>query len=595
MKYPKEYLEEIKKRLKVSEVVGKFVKLKRRGKEFVGLSPFSNEKTPSFTVNDDKEFYHCFSTSEHGNIFDFLVKTQNFKFGEAVRNLALQAGMPIYQFTKQDEIRDKEWKVYNNILSAYAALAHQTLKSIKNQEVLDYVKKRKINKQDIELFEIGYIEPNSNFYENLKTKYSQQDLEKSGLFYFDERKKIFLERFRGRIIFPIKNISGSIIAFGGRCVNQKNLAKYVNSPETQFFKKGNNLFNIHNARKNKVDENAFIVEGYMDVITMSKSGFKNVVANMGTALTEKQLALIWRYFNSPIICFDGDKSGLNAAIRSAEKLLPFIGEERNIFFLFLPDGVDPDNLLNTKGANYFKELIANKLPIYDFLWNYNYQITDKSNPASLAQLEKKLRNLCSAIKNESINKFFLEFFLNKINELTPNIIRKKKYSKYFSDKILPLSKTKLINKNTESLSKKELKEFSLLYLLINYPDKFLNDIEIISEIKFSSSNGKKLVKAIINFLESNSKNSIINSEIDFNDPELSDIKKNVQKIAPIKTIVNNKTNSNSVKILFGEIINELKNIDYQEGIRQLEVKFEKNMDNATFQEIIDLKSKAKSN
>ena len=144
MKYPKEYLDEIKKRLKVSEVVGKFVNLKKRGKEFVGLSPFSNEKTPSFTVNDDKEFYHCFSSSEHGNIFDFLVKTQNFKFGEAVKHLATQAGMPIYQFTKQDEIRDKEWKIYNNVLNDYAKLAQQNLKFSKNEEVINYVRKRKI-------------------------------------------------------------------------------------------------------------------------------------------------------------------------------------------------------------------------------------------------------------------------------------------------------------------------------------------------------------------------------------------------------------------------------------------------------------------
>ena len=413
MKYPKEYLDEIKKRLKVSEVVGKFVNLKKRGKEFVGLSPFSNEKTPSFTVNDDKEFYHCFSSSEHGNIFDFLVKTQNFKFGEAVKHLAAQAGMPIYKFTKQDEIRDKEWQIYNNVLNDYAKLAQQNLKFSKNEEVINYLRKRKITKEDAELFEIGHIEFNSGFYENLKTKYSEKELEKSGLFYFDEKRNIFLERFRGRIIFPIKNISNSIIGFGGRSINQKNLAKYINSPETQFFKKGNNLFNIHYARKNKTDENCFIVEGYMDVVTMTKFNLKNVVANLGTALTERQLELIWRYFDSPIICFDGDKSGQAAAIRSAEKLFPFLQEDKNIFFLFLPDGYDPDDLLNRKGIDYFRQLAKNKLSIYDFLWNYNYQITNKSDPGSLAQLEKKLRNLCRAVQNPTLSKFFFGVFYKK--------------------------------------------------------------------------------------------------------------------------------------------------------------------------------------
>jgi len=595
MKYPKEYLDEIKKRLKVSEVVGKFVNLKKRGKEFVGLSPFSTEKTPSFTVNDDKEFYHCFSSSEHGNIFDFLVKTQNFKFGEAVKHLAAQAGMPIYKFTKQDEIREKEWKIYNNVLNDYTKLAQQNLKFSKNEEVINYLRKRKITKEDAELFEIGHVEFNSNFYENLKIKYSKQELEKSGLFYFDEKRNIFLERFRGRIIFPIKNISNLIIGFGGRSINQKNFAKYINSPETQFFKKGNNLFNIHYARKNKTDENCFIVEGYMDAITMTKFNLKNVVANLGTALTERQLELIWRYFNSPIICFDGDKSGQAAAVRSAEKLFPFLQEDKSIFFLFLPDGYDPDDLLNTKGVDYFRQLIKNKVSIYDFLWNYNYQITNKSDPGSLAQLEKKLRNLCRAVQNPTLSKFFLEFFKKKINQLTPHVNYNKNYSKFFSKKILPLDRTKLANKNTENLSKRELKEYSLLYLLISYPNEFLNDIEIISEMNFSNPSLKNFSKEIINFLTSNSQKTHSSTEIYFDNPELSKMKENIKVIAPIKSIVDENTSRKSIIFLFGEVVDEIKNIDFQENIRELEVKFEKNMDNATFQEIVNLKSKVKGN
>jgi len=595
MKYPKEYLDEIKKRLKVSEVVGKFVNLKKRGKEFVGLSPFSNEKTPSFTVNDDKEFYHCFSTSEHGNIFDFLVKTQNFKFGEAVKHLAVQAGMPIYQFTKQDEIRDKEWKIYNNVLNDYAKLAQQNLKFSKSEEVINYIRKRKIAKEDLELFEIGHVEFNSNFYENLKIKYSKQDLEKSGLFYFDEKRNIFLERFRGRIIFPIKNISNSIIGFGGRSINQKNLAKYINSPETQFFKKGNNLFNIYYARKNKTDENCFIVEGYMDAITMNRFNLKNVVANLGTALTERQLELIWRYFDSPIICFDGDKSGQAAAIRSAEKLFPFLQEDKSIFFLFLPDGYDPDDLLNKKGKDYFGQLVKNKVSIYDFLWNYNYQITNKSDPGSLAQLEKKFRNLCKAVQNPTLSKFFLEFFKKKINQLTPHVNYNKNYSKFFSKKVLPLDRTKLANKNKENLSKRELKEYSLLYLLVTCPNEFLNDIEIISEINFSNPSLKNFSKEVINLLTSNSQNINLNAEINFDNPELSKIKENIKMIAPIKSIVDENTSKNSMVFLFKEVVDELKTIDFQESIRELEVKFEKNMDNATFQEIVNLKSKVKGN
>ena len=328
---------------------------------------------------------------------------------------------------------------------------------------------------------------------------------------------------------------------------------------------------------------------------MARFNVKNVVANLGTALTERQLELIWRYFDSPIICFDGDKSGQAAAVRSAEKLFPFLQEDKNIYFLFLPDGYDPDDLLNEKGIDYFTKLAKNKISIYDFLWNYNYQITNKSDPGSLAQLEKKLRNLCKAVQNPTLSKFFLEFFIKKINQLTPHVNYNKNYSKFFSKKILPLDRTKLANKNTEGLSKRQLKEYSLLYLLIMYPNEFLNDIEIVSEINFSNTSLKNFSKEIINILTSNSQKINLNVEINFDNSELLKIKENIKTIAPIKSIVDENTTSKSIIFLFREVVDEIKNIDFQENIRELEVKFEKNMDNATFQEIVNLKSKVKGN
>ena len=209
MKYPKEYLDEIKNRLKVSTVVSKTVSLKKRGKEFVGLSPFKNEKTPSFTVNDEKEFYHCFATSEHGNIFDFVMKTQNLKFGESVKYLAQLAGMQPYMFSKQDEEREKKWNEYKSIFSNYVDFYHNELLKNENCSIArDYLKNRSLGKDEVKKFKIGYIEKNPNFFEKLKVDYSEQTLLESGLFYLDEKKKIYLERFRGRLIFPINNISG---------------------------------------------------------------------------------------------------------------------------------------------------------------------------------------------------------------------------------------------------------------------------------------------------------------------------------------------------------------------------------------------------
>ena len=209
MKYPKEYLDEIRKRLKVSTVVSKTVNLKKRGKEFVGLSPFKNEKTPSFTVNDEKEFYHCFASGEHGNIFDFLMKTQNLKFGETVKLLANFAGMRPYLFSKQDQERENKFKQYISIINKYVQICHETVIKKKNYLVSDYIKKRNLNLSTITKYKIGFSENDENLFDKFKKTFDHESLKTSGLFYFDEKKNKYVDRFRNRLIFPINNISGN--------------------------------------------------------------------------------------------------------------------------------------------------------------------------------------------------------------------------------------------------------------------------------------------------------------------------------------------------------------------------------------------------
>ena len=363
MKYPKEYLDEIKLKLKVSQVVGKSVKLKKRGKEFIGLSPFSNEKTPSFTVNDNKGFYHCFSSGEHGNIFDFLMKTKNYKFGESVRTLAADAGMQAYKFTKQDEEKQNRWKIYNTILERYVNFCHEELMSGKYPEVLAYLNKRKTEKKEIIFFKIGYASTNNNFYEKLKEEFDEKQINSSGIYYFDERRKKYVDRFRNRIIFPVKSLNSSIFALGGRTLSETTFAKYINSPETEFYKKGNNLYNINSAKEFASDDDVFIVEGYMDVVNLHKFGIQNVVANLGTAMTEKQIDLIWRFFKNPIICLDGDSSGQKAALRAAERLFPLMKPDFNIYFVTLPENLDPDAYINQKGKESFLKFTESKMEI----------------------------------------------------------------------------------------------------------------------------------------------------------------------------------------------------------------------------------------
>jgi len=591
MKYPKEYLDEIKTRLKVSTVVSKTVSLKKRGKEFVGLSPFKTEKTPSFTVNDDKEFYHCFATSEHGNIFDFIMKTQNLKFGEAVKSLANLAGMRPYTFSKQDEEREKKWKEYLSIYSQYVEFYHnELLKNETNSNARDYLKNRFLGKEEVKKFKIGYIEKNPNFFDKLKNEFSEQALVESGLFYLDEKKKIYIERFRGRLIFPINNISGQPIALGGRIIEKLDyLAKYINSPETPFFKKGSNLYNLDLARKlsNKIDH-VYLVEGYMDVVGLSNNKIENVVANLGTSLTDRQILILNQFFDDIIICFDGDESGYKAALRAAENSIRELQPEKQISFLFLPDGEDPDSYANKNGkANFIDFTKQAKISIHQFIFNHYKQQTE-NNPSSMAIFEKKLRSIAGTIKDDFIKKYVLEFFLEKISSLTPhsNVGKKQFYSK----KIKSLQSTQKHFNESKLLSGVELKEFSLLYLIMNNLNIFQENLHLIETIELFSVENKLIFQTLIAKLKSGEKLTLREIPID---PQLIE---KIFKFASIKHILNNHQNDqNKVFELLEEISRDLKNYDLEFRIEELESKFSKDLSENTFNEIRELKKQKNIN
>ena len=593
MKYPKEYLDEIKLRLKVSQVVGKSVKLKKRGKEFIGLSPFSNEKTPSFTVNNEKGFYHCFSSAEHGNIFDFLMKTKNYKFGEAVRALASDAGIQPYRFTKQDAERQNRWKIYNAILEKYSNFCHEELVSEKYPEVIEYLNKRKVTKKEIIFFKIGYTSSRKDFYEQLKKEFDEKQISSSGIYFFDENKKKYVDRFRNRIIFPVKSLNGSVFAIGGRTLSKTSSAKYINSPETEFYKKGNNLYNINTAKESRnKSEEVFIVEGYMDVLNLHKFGIQNVVANLGTAMTERQLDLIWKFFKSPIICLDGDSSGQKAAVRAAERLFPLMKADFNIYFLTLPENLDPDSYINQKGKESFLKFVESKIEIQNFVWDSCFQDIDKNNPYSLTLFEKKIKSLCGEVKDRTLAKYFLDNFMRKINELTPNInFRKNNFFK-LKNKINPLQKTKDVYRQRNKFEEKELKEFSILFLVINNLDIFRKKIELISEITFSNNIMNEFKKRLIDYLLSEKffNRKKINLE-DF-EQKFRDIINLITMNAPIKIIHKNK-NEAEIVLMFNEIINEIKKIELRKKIEFLEDKVSINLDETLYSELLLLRNQLK--
>ncbi len=591
MKYPKEYLQEIKTRLKISTVVSKTVSLKKRGKEYVGLSPFKTEKTPSFTVNDEKEFYHCFSTAEHGNIFDFVMKTQNLKFGESVKYLANLAGMRPYTFSKEDEIREEKWNKYKLIYAKYVEFYHQDLfKNPLAKEAKNYLKNRNLTIEEVKKFKIGYVSNDENFKEEIFKEFTESEIKETGLFYFDENKKKYVDRFRDRVIFPINNISGDPIALGGRILkDNKYLAKYINSPETPFFKKGSNLYNLDFTRKlsNNID-NIFLVEGYMDVVGLSKNKVENVVANLGTSLTTRQILTLNQFFQHITVCFDGDESGYKAALRAAENSIVELKPEKEISFLFLPNKYDPDSYVNEKGKDFFEDFSKNNsVPIHKFIFNhYSKEMND--NPSSRAIFEKKLRSISSTIKDEFIRKYVLEYFLEKISELTPNT--NFKYNKNYTKLTKSLKSTQNYYNETKSLSAIDIKEFSFLYILLKKPELIRDNFNLIENVKLFSNENKLFLEEI---LSQSNKFQITDFE-DFNIDQ--NLIERVLKYASIKHIVLKNFNDD-VKILeiLSEILRDLKNHELEIRIEELESRFSKDLSEVTFNELKELKKQQKIN
>ena len=590
MKYPKEYLDEIKLRLKVSQVVGKTVQLKKRGKEFIGLSPFKNEKSPSFTVNDEKEFYHCFSSGEHGNIFDFLMKTKSMGFGEAVRSLAAEAGMQVYRFSNFDEKKDQRFKIYKNIFKDYVSFFQQQLFASNNQESLNYLLNRGLKKDLIEEFELGYVPWKNSFYDVLLKKYTEEDINLTGLYYKNDKTQKYVDRFNSRIIFPVKNLSGETIALGGRIIRESKLAKYINSPETEFYKKGNMVFNLDKAKNLRSETNeVLIVEGYMDVVSVYGSGIKNVIANSGTALTERQISLIWKFFSNPVVCLDGDESGQKAAIRIAEKLFPLINEKNKIYFSIMPEGKDPDDYIKLNGKDGMLTLIKDKEIIQSFIWNYQLNKIDQSNPYEISKFEKEIKRLSYTIQDETLKKYVLEDFLEKIRKLTPiqSLKQQNRYSSFHKKNDYKiLEETKLLHQKRKDLSKIQIIEFSILFIILNYFELASKKMEELSELVFLAEKNESLKNVIITSLTDGNDKETLNLKIKSGyDKIINEINEN----SNIQIIIKNKTDQDILDLLNELILDHIEQSNLRK-IESLEQKLINNLDENSYSELIKLKS-----
>ncbi len=409
MKFQPEFLEEIRARLPVSEVVAKRVKLRKAGREWAALSPFSSEKTPSFFVNDQKGFFHDFSSGKHGDIFAFLMETEGLGFPEAVERLAAMAGVPMPRQSDAAAADDRKRASLIEVVAIAARLFEANLHQPIGAKARGYLSDRGLGPTVQQRFSLGYASPERfHLRDELAAKgVGAEQMIEAGLLVHGEDIPVPYDRFRDRVMFPIHDRSGRVIAFGGRAMEAGAKAKYLNSPETSLFHKGSLLFNHHRARKAAHDSGEIIVvEGYIDAIAVSEAGFPNVVAPLGTALTGDQCALLWRIASEPILCFDGDSAGRRAAFRAIETALPLIGAGKSLRFALLPEGQDPDDLIRSSGPAAMAERLKSALPLADVLFIRESDGERFDTPEQRAALERRLGEAVAKIADEPLRRHY---------------------------------------------------------------------------------------------------------------------------------------------------------------------------------------------
>ena len=603
-RYSKEFIAEIKNKLSVSDVVNKFVKLTRRGNEYIGLSPFKSEKTPSFTVNDEKEFYHCFSTSEHGDMFSFMMKHKGYTYPEAIEYLARLAGLEpasgIISSSQADSYADNT--KLKNILIDAKNFFQNNLKS--SDLTKKYLLKREISESITLAFALGYASSSSDaLYRFLLSKnHELKDILESGLVKKSTKSNNeYYDFFRNRLVFPIRDNRSNIIAFGGRALDNSNI-KYINSSENKLFKKGYNLYNLDLAidRNHKI-EDLIIVEGYMDVISLYQNGFETTVAPLGTALTNPQIEKAWRYCKSPIICFDGDEAGKKAAYRSALNTLQILKPEYSIRICTLNDNLDPDDYIKDKGKNSFKKTISSSKTLSEFIWDIEYIKVKNSNPEELAGFEKRIKLLLSEIKDETVKNYYKKYYLQKLQDLRSiKPYNNKNYQYNNKDYDSSWKKSNFIKISPEILSSdrlnnnqdsSEIREKVILICVIENPSLIADFFEELGTLIFNKVDFSRLCSFIVEYavnenkeLEKTSLKSYLESS------EFSNIVRNIYKEELLKTYKSILDSGyDELKSTFVELLKLQNKITADTQLEDAEVHLAENMDNESFERFLKLK------
>ncbi len=433
MTIPPRFLDELRGRINLSDVIGKKMRLTRAGREFKGCCPFHNEKTPSFYVNDDKQFFHCFGCGAHGSVIDFVMRLENLSFPEAVENLAMSVGMQVPRSAPEDIEKAKREKSLYTLMDDAAKWMEEQLRKPENKTAYDYIIERGVPEDILHSFRVGYVPADMQAmrkYLSLKG-YSDAQMIEAGLIKTSEKAKDPYAFFRERVMFPVPDRRGRIVAFGGRVLPDHLRApdrgdftppKYINSPDTPIFHKGKMLYGEPHARMAASEgQPVIVVEGYLDVIACFRGGFKGAVAPLGTALTEDQILVLWKMIQDeskiPILCFDGDNAGRRAASRACERILPLLKPDHSAKIAFLPEGEDPDSLIKTKGADAFAAILESAMNLVDFLYLDATEGKMFETPESRAGLTKTLEDMALRITDRTVQHYYREAFRTKLRKV----------------------------------------------------------------------------------------------------------------------------------------------------------------------------------
>jgi DNA primase len=419
MGFPPSFLDDLRSRLSLNELAGRHIELRRHGTESKGLCPFHNEKTPSFTINEAKGFFHCFGCEAHGDIFGFIMQLESLSFVEAVEHLANECGIPLPSWSPDDSAVRTRRRTLMNINELATSWFEDRLRGPEGKSARRYLVDRGLDAVAARYFRLGFAPNSRNSLVNYmaEKRVDRSVLRDSGLVKHPDGTRSAYDFFRGRIIFPIIDRRKQVVGFGGRTLGPGG-PKYINSPETDLFRKGLTLYNECNAADTKDKPSTVIVgEGYMDVIALHRAGFPRSVAPLGTALTNEQIALLWRLAPEPLLCFDGDVAGGNAAFRAAMRTLPLLKAGHSLSFVFLPSGHDPDSLVSLDGGDQLITLIKKPVTLVDFIWVQISTRQPVDTPERRAALRQQLKKVVLSITDKAVQQGYAAEFKRRINAL----------------------------------------------------------------------------------------------------------------------------------------------------------------------------------